>query len=284
MSDLDLEQELQLELAKLDQIFFSTTDSFDEEGQNGMFSLQNRSVSYDFTSPPQSKVAYELAEAEIEKEELQDQLRILLSKTEDFDAQLLQLHAENQDLFTRYSQVVRENERLKQESGDNRQVPSLETPLTPVPTTLPQAASPTVRENPPVGMVSEQEYQALEFKLAETRAKLARYQQHLEDLSLAKEVTVKELEKERLLRMKAEKERDAYSMAYEMSLKKIDHWAQTKALAKRVLGGVGTSGSQNNSSHNKQTSAAAVVSLSASSVDNAILPETTNHNKDLLGS
>jgi hypothetical protein len=284
MSDLDLEQELQLELAKLDQIFFSTTDSFDEEGQNGMFSLQNRSVSYDFTSPPQSKVAYELAEAEIEKEELQDQLRILLSKTEDFDAQLLQLHAENQDLFTRYSQVVRENERLKQESGDNRQVASLETPLTPVPTTLPQAASPTVRENPPVGMVSEQEYQALEFKLAETRAKLARYQQHLEDLSLAKEVTVKELEKERLLRMKAEKERDAYSMAYEMSLKKIDHWAQTKALAKRVLGGVGTSGSQNNSSHNKQTSAATVVSLSASSVDNVILPETTNHNKDLLGS
>lgn len=232
MADIDLEHELQLELAKLDQIFLaSTQDSEDDpravhvdaKGMTPGFSF--RSASLDFGSPPQARVAFELAEAEIEKEELQDQLRILLSKTEDFDAQLLQLHAENQDLFTRYTQVLRENERLKQEVTDMRNERTTSQVLS-----TPGAAAPSS-----VPTVSEQDYQALEFKLAETRAKLARFQQHFEDLTLAREVTVKELERERLLRLKAEKERDAYSAAYEMSLKKIDHWAQTKALAKRVF-------------------------------------------------
>lgn len=281
MAGFDLEQELQLELAKLDQIFFSTSDSIDEDGQNGLFSSQNHSESYDCCSLQQSKVAYELAEAEIEKEELQDQLRILLSRTEDFDAQILQLHAENQNLFARYSQVVRENERLKQESSDVRNVLSPETPLLHVSSTLLQAVTSAPRDTPPIGMISEEEYQALEFKLAETRAKLARYQQHFEDLSLAKENTVKELNKERSLRKRIEKERDAYSAAYEMSLKKIDHWAQTKALAKRVLGG-GDSRSQNNSSYYRQTTAAAIINLSANSADNALLSEIASHNRDPL--
>jgi chromosome segregation ATPase len=281
MAEFDLEQELQLELAKLDQIFFSTSESVDEDGQNGLFSSQNHSVSYDCCSPQQSKVAYELAVAEIEKEELQDQLRILLSRTEDFDAQILQLHAENQNLFAQYSQVVRENERLKQESSDVRNVLSPETPLIHVSSTLLQAVTSAPRDTPPIGMISEKEYQALEFMLAETRAKLARYQQHFEDLSLAKENTVKELNKERSMRKRIEKERDAYSAAYEMSLKKIDHWAQTKALAKRVLGG-GDSSSQNNSSHYRQTRAAAVINLSGNSADNALLSETASHNRDPL--
>lgn len=232
MADIDLEHELQLELAKLDQIFLSSTQdseddprvvNVDTKGMTPVFSF--RSASVDFGSPPQARVAFELAEAEIEKEELQDQLRILLSKTEDFDAQLLQLHAENQDLFTRYTQVLRENERLKQEVADTRNER----------TTSQVLSTPGVSTTPCAPTVSEQDYQALEFKLAETRAKLARFQQHFEDLTLAREVTVKELERERLLRLKAEKERDAYSAAYEMSLKKIDHWAQTKALAKRVF-------------------------------------------------
>lgn len=231
MADIDLEHELQLELAKLDQIFFSSTQDSEDDPRAANADTKEmapafsfRSASVDFGSPPQARVAFELAEAEIEKEELQDQLRILLSKTEDFDAQLLQLHAENQDLFTRYTQVLRENERLKQEVTDMRNERTMSQVLaTPG---APTAPAPTV---------SEQDYQALEFKLAETRAKLARFQQHFEDLTLAREVTVKELERERLLRLKAEKERDAYSAAYEMSLKKIDHWAQTKALAKRVF-------------------------------------------------
>lgn len=232
MADIDLEHELQLELAKLDQIFLSSTQdseddpravNVDTKGMTPVFSF--RSASVDFGSPPQARVAFELAEAEIEKEELQDQLRILLSKTEDFDAQLLQLHAENQDLFTRYTQVLRENERLKQEVTDTRNER----------TTSHVLSTPGASTTPCAPTVSEQDYQALEFKLAETRAKLARFQQHFEDLTLAREVTVKELERERLLRLKAEKERDAYSAAYEMSLKKIDHWAQTKALAKRVF-------------------------------------------------
>lgn len=251
MAEIDLEQELQLELAKLDQIFFSTQDSQEDGDTNRDSNAQpNRSVSFDFASP-QPRFNYELAEAEIEKEELQDQLRMLLSKTEDFDAQLLQLHAENQDLFTRYTLIMRENERLKQESFELKQQQQVAKGSNNLPSTPTTPNSPA----PAVVTVSEQEYHALEFKLAETRAKLARYQQNLEDLSLAKEVTVKELEKERLLRVKAEKERDAYSAAYEMSLKKIDHWAQTKALAKRVLGGNSTTtasttvAAQNNNSH-----------------------------------
>lgn len=242
-SDLDLEQELQLELAKLDQMFFSGDDSDpDEESQDHDHHSSVTSGSNTFGKSSGNKydeaaqVAFELAEAEIEKEELQDKLRLLLSKTEDFDSQLMQLHTENQDLFMRYTQVIRENERLKQEAAEMRQE-KLQAQI--AQRTAEAAAKSTEEEAANATARSGEDFEALEFKLAETRAKLARYQQNLEDLTLAKDFTVKELEKERMTRIHIEKERDAYSAAYEASLQHLNKWAKAKAI-----------NSNNNSSYN----------------------------------
>jgi uncharacterized coiled-coil protein SlyX len=227
--DIDLEQELQLELAKLDQIFLSSL----EENRNEVIKdeIQNqpttpiyssslaRSSLGKFQGP--NPTAFDLAEAEIEKEELQDKLRLLLTKTEDFDTQLMTLHAENQDLYTRYMLVIRENERLKQELNDVKNF-NLDN----------QSSPPGVESGAQDGQNfrSEQEFQELEFKLAETRSKLARYQQNVEDLTLARDYTLKELDRERMTRIHIEKERDAYSAAYEASLEHLNKWAKAKVI------------------------------------------------------
>lgn len=229
---MDLEQELELELAKLDQIFFANEHSDQSiEQVDGMLSLGEVSDSVRNGFPQKHQyatTAFEIAEAEIEREELQDKLRLLLCKTEDFDTQLMTLHAENRDLHSRYSQSIRENERLRHyieelESHQYRATSSSHKDL------LNEQRNDNndilAAESGP----SEEAYRELEFKLAETRARMARFQQNLEDITLARDCTIKELERERLSRIHAEKERDAYSAAYESSLKHLDKWAKTKS-------------------------------------------------------
>jgi hypothetical protein len=83
---------------------------------------------------------------------------------------------------------------------------------------------------------SDGEFRELEFKLAETRSKLARTQQAYDDLSLAKDSALIELEKERMIRVHVEKERDAYSAAYEQSLLHFERWStKTKLTSKFAL-------------------------------------------------
>lgn len=130
---LDLERELQAELAALDHIFFTSTTGDNDNGpdyasdgdieyddyrgrarpspapsRSGPAGRSRFSPSSSFSSggkPRRSTVdarstkrytEFDLAEAEIEREALQDKLRLLLGKTEDFDERLLSLHDENQ--------------------------------------------------------------------------------------------------------------------------------------------------------------------------------------------
>ncbi len=216
--EIDLEQELRLELEKLDQIYLSDYDPHNTS------QLSDRMFSPGGDGQKTSRLsysAYELAEAEIEKEELHDKLQLLLSKTEEYDRQFLELNKINFELKSRNEQYQRENERLLhyiQELEENQKNNNQNS----------NNSSPT---NNGLKQRTEEEFRQLEFKLAETRSKLARTQQAYDDLSLAKDSALIELEKERMIRLHVEKERDAYSAAYEQSLLHFEKWT-TKAKTK----------------------------------------------------
>ncbi|RYG59294.1 hypothetical protein EON64_20380, partial [archaeon] len=97
----DIERELLQELAKLDSIF-SSPDLKPSSSKHTPNRLRG------------TLSAYEIAAAESEHEELQDTLRILLSKTEDFDSQLREVNAENFAVKSANEQLRRENLTLRQ--------------------------------------------------------------------------------------------------------------------------------------------------------------------------
>jgi chromosome segregation ATPase len=222
LEELDLDQELRLELEKLDQIFLADTAGNSHSSPQKGSSLGFDGDGTPFNRSRLSQSAFELAEAEIEKEELHDKLQFLLSKTEDYDRQLLDVTNLNFELKSRNEQFQRENERLLQ------RIAELET--------LHKSKSVHSLEKQPISLRSETEFRELEFKLAETRSKLARTQQAYDDLSLAKDSALIELEKERMIRLHVEKERDAYSAAYEQSLLHFEKWStKTKPTSKFAL-------------------------------------------------
>eukprot|EP01039_Chlorochromonas_danica_P001301 gene1301-1420_t len=213
MSDLelDLEQELLQELEKFDSMFA------EHEEEEGQLQLHDLSLSHN-QSQSQSRLsrgtlsAYELAVAESEKEELQDRLRVLLSKTEDFDQQLRDLTAENLALRCANDQLYHENQHLKLSLSEYEKIHQ----------------SNGLSGGSATQHIELEDFRLLEFKLAETRSKLARTQQLNEDLHLAKEQALRELDQERLTRIHIEKERDAYSAAYEASLQHFERWTKAK--------------------------------------------------------
>jgi hypothetical protein len=211
--DLALENELRLELESLDRIFMETTgNSLSEASRNAIYGIPADTNAQDdqiLEKPPRlSYSAYELAEAEIEKEELQDKLRLLMSKTEEFDKEFMELNEINHELKAKNEQLTHDNDELKEK------VQSLEQKLH--------------DEQQLKELQKTQQYEQLEYKLAETKGMLAKYQQLYEDMMMVKEIAVAELEKERLHRVHAEKERDAYSAAYEASLQHFEKWSQAQ--------------------------------------------------------
>lgn len=218
MSDLelDLEQELLQELEKFDSMF---AEHEEEEGQLQLHDLslsQNQSQSQSRLSRG-TLSAYELAVAESEKEELQDRLRVLLSKTEDFDQQLRDLTAENLALRCANDQLYHENRHLKLSLTEYEKIQQQQ-----------HFQSNGLNGGTAIQHIELEDFRLLEFKLAETRSKLARTQQLNEDLHLAKEQALRELDQERLTRIHIEKERDAYSAAYEASLQHFERWTKAK--------------------------------------------------------
>eukprot|EP01036_Dinobryon_divergens_P024323 gene24323-32760_t len=139
---------------------------------------------------------YEIAAMEGEKEQLQDRLRLLLAKLEESDERTNALTRKNRDLRRRNQAMSEENKMLRLQQ----------------------------KEQERVGNQEQDSFSQLEFKLAETRAKLARTQQAFEDLLLSKEDVDRELELERLKLAHVERERDAFSAAYETSLTHFDKW------------------------------------------------------------
>jgi hypothetical protein len=200
MSD-DLEQNLWFELENFDQIFSDST--------------KQEAAICDEDAPKFKKIytAYELAEAEGEKEQLEDRLHELLSKTEEFDGKLLELTQRNLDLTA-------ENEKLSCENIIlNEQITKL--------TSVFKYKIPNSFKCD----LNEEDFREMEFKLAETRSKLARTLQTYDDLTLMKDFALKQLEQEKLARIHVEKERDAYSAAYEASLTHFDKWSKSKSSA-----------------------------------------------------
>jgi septal ring factor EnvC (AmiA/AmiB activator) len=152
--------------------------------------------------------AFELAEAEGEKEELQDRLHVLLTRAEDFENQLGHAQERILALTIANESLMRENRLL----SDMVRI-------------YPRSTSETVLTE---DLSEATKYNELEYKFAETRSQLARSQQTAEDLSLTRDLLEKELEQERRRREHAEKERDAYSSAYEASLKHFEKWSEKK--------------------------------------------------------
>jgi hypothetical protein len=182
-SDIEyLERELRKELEEFDHLLADDTST----------------ASLAFLNP------FELAEAEGEREALQDRLHLLLARSDDMEHEM---NAVKSKLLA--MTVV--SETLKLENENLRKIGSNLTGI---------ACDGTNS--------SSSSYNDLEYKFAVTRSNLARAQQVAEDQVLAREVIERELHHEQRRREHAEKERDAYSSAYEASLKHFERWSEKK--------------------------------------------------------
>lgn len=164
----ELEEEIRLELERLEQIFNEETNI--ESTASACHKIKPNRVSYS---------AYEYAEAEGEKEELQDQLKSLISKTDEYNAQISYLNRTNNDLRLLNEQLQLENARLRSSLGQDDQSNNLLQSY--------GALSP--------GSV------ALEHLLAETRTKLLQNEAAYQNIMVVKDVIAKDLEQERVLRI-----------------------------------------------------------------------------------
>lgn len=210
-SELDIEEELKAELEKLDQIFSTNNlDFFDEE----IPLPPDEDIPNSQRKSRMSQSAYELAQAEIEKEELQDKLHILISKTEEYNKQIFELNEENLIMKRKNEQLNRENEDLKS------QLEELEARVASNEKTGPDS-------NIPRSVNSiDMDYSELEFKYAEVKSRLAKSQQQNEDLTMTRDALLAECEREKFLRQKADREKDAYSTAYQASVQQIEKWSK----------------------------------------------------------
>lgn len=224
----ELEEEIRLELERLEQIF--NEETIIESSSAVSDKIKPNRVSYS---------AYEYAEAEGEKEELEDQLKSLVSKTDDYNAQILNLTRAN-------SELIKINEQLQIENAKLRN--------------LGQGQGDVSYGN--FGSVGYESYSALspgsvalEHLLAETRTKLLQTEAAYQDIITARDAMLHDLEQERSVRIHAgkvyahpskicmylscslrlsvksvfvEKERDAYSAAYEASLQHFEKWTKSQ--------------------------------------------------------
>lgn len=161
----ELEEEIRLELEKLDRIM---NDEASSELPSGM-KIKN------------SYSAYEYAEAEGEKEELEDRLKLLLSKTDEFSTQISHMAKANSDLQMQNNKLVSENNKLQRQ--------------------LESTAAESSKYAAIESFHEDSRYRAIELLLAETRSKLARAEAAVDDISLAKDFALQELEHERLVRI-----------------------------------------------------------------------------------
>eukprot|EP01035_Chromulina_nebulosa_P020148 gene20148-26159_t len=173
-SDIDnLVSELQLELDQLEKVFQSDCEIYNEQNSTSL-----------------RLAAFQEAERDGEKEELEDKLQLLLFQTEDFHKQMSSIQSNLLD-------ITRKNEELE---ADNNML--------------------------------QIEYKALEYKLAETKSKLARLQSVQDDYFITKDLLERELNIEKSKRLIAEKERDVYINAYESCLKHLEKFSRVKLLKK----------------------------------------------------
>jgi hypothetical protein len=202
-------------------------------------------ISHISNSKRKNSSAFELANSEIEKEELQDLINTYKMREEEYDTYMSNVQDELFCLRSKSEGLSNENKDLRcklllHNSSSNDKIcsgssvdyltittPTKELyPLTPIKSNSNAAGIST--EEKKLGsemkkdLVELRNYEILEFKLAETKAKLARAIQTIEDEKYEKIEIEKFLEAEKLKRLHCEKERDAYMLAYEQSLSHIN--------------------------------------------------------------
>ena len=188
-NELDLEEEIRLELERLQQIFCDESGCVADVATS---LIKPNRVSYS---------AYEYAEAEGEKEELEDKLNLLLSKTEDFSAQMERMNNLNVDLQSRCTQLQFENARLKAKN-DSKYLSGYDDVHSEVKGADCATGSPTDKQNV-YSMISPSASIALEHLLVEERKKMAQLEACYRDTMLIKDSALLELERERGMRIHA---------------------------------------------------------------------------------
>jgi chromosome segregation ATPase len=189
---MDLEEEIRAELERLEQIFGT------EGTAEPATAAKNRPGRLSYT-------AYEYAEAEGEKEALVDKLHQLESTTEDWSAQIAFVSRVNAELQSRIAQLAAENDELRGNGSKSEvtDVPDLCTPVDQLMEAKGAENSGGLNRDGgfvSIGAISEGSL-ALELLLAETRSKLVRVQAAYNDMVLVKDEALRELERERMLRI-----------------------------------------------------------------------------------
>jgi hypothetical protein len=185
----DLEEEIRAELERLEQIFNDESQLESVNLHGG--SLKPNRVSYS---------AYEYAEAEGEKEELEDKLNQLLSKADDWKSQIEYVSRLNAGLQAENLRLVKENASLRQGASSTNGTANVIIPLAANAEYKIETDIEADRVYECFGSLSQGSI-ALELLLAEARARTASAEAALRDTETVKDAALQELEKERLLRI-----------------------------------------------------------------------------------
>lgn len=214
MDIASLERELRDELEKFDHIFERGT-----QGEQEIDHAPQQQFQFNRRNGPRTLSAFELAQAEGDRECLEDRLDALTKDCEEKEKGLVEFRSKVAELTNQNAELQRNNDLLqfklsqlsrdKEVSDEDIKHSSIDQ------TTQAQAL-----------------YGELEHRLSETRAQLKSAQSKFLAQAQAQEAIEKELSAERIRRMHAEKERDAYALAYEVSLKHFEKWTQKKQLHK----------------------------------------------------
>ena len=240
--EFDLEAELQLELEKLDLIFQEST------GVSASNSLDSVALSHSVHNTPGkflqggddeelAAARYELAEAEIEKEDLEDKVQLLRMKLEQYDTEMLSLTQQNLELRKINDTIKKDNEELLLRLGDREhQLSQLSLQMTDQSHTEQHHHNASISSllgspgglSTGLGSDDKPSYEVLEMKV--------------KTLVITSEILLRDLQKEKALRTRAEKEKEAYQKALDRTMKKVEEWAKSRE--KRVSSGSNGSSGQ----------------------------------------
>ena len=200
-SETDMERDLVNELNKLEQIFHDDDYILDDSSPNNRSRTSLRLGGTGEKRRQSTSSAFELAAAEAEREDMQDKLNMLLSRTEEHDSQLTTLNKNNASLLKKNEALMNENRLLQQELINWKATDRVNNYVA-------SDLGKKLTEEQNNQLMSN--YANLEYKLAETKSLLAQAQSQIDDLNMARDLTQQELDREKIKRVHAEKERDAY--------------------------------------------------------------------------
>lgn len=252
-----IEAQLQEELHKLETIFsdpdtpFETTN-FDTLSPNPYYNNTSSTIHSNMNTPLTSyginnKVSSvtlsraEIEESEAEKEALEERVNYLLTTSSQYNVQLNEITQENISLKllieslqidnnnlkkelelekNKYNELEKEREKEKEKEKERENLNKNDQSLS----SLSTENDEKLKDNTYDQLYTKESFEKLEFTLAETRSKLARSLQRIDDLMHQKESLMKQYEEDRIKLLQVEHVRNVYSHAYEESLKHFDKY------------------------------------------------------------